>query len=96
MLKVVIRPHARNDIKKIWCYTFENWGEKQAANYTNSLEQAIKEIAVNPKVGTGIEHLRKDYRLYHIEHHFVIYRLTTKVIDVVRILGENMDVARHL
>ncbi|MBN4063816.1 type II toxin-antitoxin system RelE/ParE family toxin [Cardiobacterium sp. AH-315-I02] len=96
MLTVLIRPLARNDIKKIWRYTYNNWGEKQADFYANALGQAIEEMIENPEIGNSIEHIRKGYRLYHFKHHFVIYRLSLTVIDVVRVLGENMDIKRHL
>ncbi len=96
MHKLVIRPSARNDIKKIWHYTNNNWGEQQADIYTQSLGLAINEMPENPEMGSSIEHIRKGYRLYHFKHHFVIYRLTSTVIDIVRVLGENMEIKRHL
>jgi len=65
MRKLVIRPSARNDIKKIWHYTYKNWGEQQADIYTQSLGSAIDEMPENPKMGIDIGHIRKDYRLYH-------------------------------
>ncbi|MBL1276759.1 MAG: type II toxin-antitoxin system RelE/ParE family toxin [Ectothiorhodospiraceae bacterium] len=96
MHKIVIRPAAKKDIKKIWLYTYKYWGEQQADNYTNSLGEAINAIPVNPKIGSSIEHIRKGYRLYHFTHHFVIYRITSTTIDIVRVLGESMAIKRHL
>ncbi|HED18170.1 MAG TPA: type II toxin-antitoxin system RelE/ParE family toxin [Gammaproteobacteria bacterium] len=51
MLEIVIRPRARSDIKKIWRYTYDNWGEKQADVYTDALGQAIEEMTENPELG---------------------------------------------
>ncbi len=96
MRKLLIRPGAGSDIKKIWHYTYKNWGEQQADIYTESLGLAINEMPENPEMGSSIEHIRKDYRLYHFKHHFVIYRLTSTVIDIVRVLGESMEIKRHL
>ncbi len=96
MHKILIRPHARNDIKKIWRYTYDNWGDKQADLYTNALGQVIEEIPGNPEIGNSIGYIRDGYRLYHFKHHLVIYRLTLTEIDIVRVLGESMDVQRHL
>lgn len=96
MVKILRRPRAKNDIKKIWRYTYDKWGEKQADTYTHELGHAIDAMADNPMVGIAIDHIRKGYRLYHFKHHLVIYRLTPTVIDVVRVLGENMDAKRHL
>ncbi len=61
MLEIVIRPRARSDIKKIWRYTYDNWGEKQADIYTDALGQAIEEMTENPEMGNSIEHIRKGY-----------------------------------
>jgi toxin ParE1/3/4 len=55
MHKILIRPGARNDIKKIWRYSYKNWGEEQADTYTFSLGQTINE---NPEIGSSIEHVR--------------------------------------
>ena len=96
MLKVSIRPHARNDIKKIWRYTYDNWGGKQADLYVNSLGQAIEEMADNPEIGSSIGYIREGYRLYHFKYHLVIYRLTLAEVDIVRVMGESMDVQQHL
>ena len=61
MLKISIRPHARNDIKKIWRYTHDNWGSKQADLYANALGKAIEEMAENPEIGNSIGYIRKGY-----------------------------------
>ncbi len=96
MHELVIRPSARDDIKKIWRYTYKNWGEQQADFYAQSLGSTIDKMPENPEMGIDIGHIQKDYRLYHFKHHFVIYRLTSTVIDIVRVLGESMEIKRHL
>lgn len=96
MRKIFIRPGARNDIKKIWHYTYQNWGEQRADIYADSLGQAINEIPENPEIDSSIEHVRQGYRLYHFKHHLIIYRMTSTVIDIVRVLGESMEIKRHL
>ncbi len=50
----------------------------------------------NPEMGISIERIRKGYRLYHFKHHFVVYHLTPTVVDIVRVLGESMNIKRHL
>jgi len=96
MHKIHIRPLARKDIKKIWHYTYKNWGEQRADVYTVELGQAINSLIDNPEIGLGIDHIRDGYRLSHVEHHYIIYRLTPTVVEVVRVLGESMDIKRHL
>ena len=95
MLKISIRPQARNDIKKIWRYTYNNWGEKQADSYAYAIGEAINVMPENPEIGNNIDNIRKGYRLYHFKHHLVIYRLSSTVIEIVRVLGENMEIKLH-
>jgi len=35
--KILLRPHAKTDFKKIWHYTFDKWGMNKANLYTNQL-----------------------------------------------------------
>jgi toxin ParE1/3/4 len=96
MHNVIIRPRAKSDLKKIWRYTYKNWGMSQADNYAATLEQVIIAIPENPEIGTSIDSLRKGYRQYSVKHHLVIYRLTKTNIEIVRVLGETMKVKRHI
>jgi len=96
MLKITIRPEAKEDIKNIWHYTFETWGEKQADIYTIELGTAINSLADNPKIGFIIDHVKDGYRLYRFRHHFIIYTLSPIEIDVTRVLGENMYIENHI
>ena len=96
MLEITLRPLAKNDIKKIWHYTYEHWGDIQADTYVSNLGQSIESIIDNPKIVSVIDHVREGYRLLYFKHHLVIYRITNKTIEVVRVLGENMDVIRHI
>jgi toxin ParE1/3/4 len=76
MVEILRRPRAKNDIKKISRYTYENWGDKQADIYTKELGQVIDGMADNPMTGANIDYVRKGYRLYHFKRHLVIYRVT--------------------
>jgi len=96
MFKLALRPLARQDIKSIWLYTYEQWGEMQADRYTRDMGVAIEGLLEHPKQGNPIDHIRKGYRLLHFKHHLIIYYLSSTSIDVARILGENMDAQRHL
>jgi len=90
MHKIGIRPEAKRDIKNIWHYTFETWGEKQADIYTTELGLAIDSLLENPEIGPTINHVKNGYRMYRYRHHFIIYTLSPIEISITRILGENM------
>jgi toxin ParE1/3/4 len=96
MHKVIIRPRAKWDLKKIWRYTYKNWGVSQADTYAAILEQAIITIPENPQIGMSINTFRKDYRQYPVKHHLIIYRLTNTHVEIIRVLGETMKVLSHI
>ena len=96
MHKILIRPEAKKDIKRIWNYTFKTWGEKQADKYTLELGQAIDSLIDNPEIGFTIDHIRDGYRLYQFRHHFVIYTLSPNEINITRVLGESTYIEQHL
>ena len=96
MHKIRIRPEAKKDIKNIWNYTFETWGEKQADVYTTELGLAIDSLVDNPEIGFTIDHVIDGYRLYRFKHHFIIYTLTPIEIDITRVLGKNMYIENHI
>jgi toxin ParE1/3/4 len=96
MHKIIIRPEAKQDIKNIWHYTFETWGEKQADVYTAELGLVIDSIVDNPEIGFTIDHVKDGYRIYRFKHHFIIYTLLLIEIDIIRIIGENMYIEHHM
>lgn len=51
MTKILIQPKAREDIKNIWLYTLDAWGEKQADNYTAELGLKIESLVDNIEIG---------------------------------------------
>lgn len=96
MRKILLRPLAKIDIKKIWHYTFDNWGLNQADIYANELGKSINSLMDNPEIGRPIDDIRSDYRLYQFKHHLIVYCQAPSTIEVVRVLGENMDIKNHL
>ncbi len=96
MTKILIKPKAKEDIKNIWFYTLDAWGEKQADSYTSELGLTIESLVDNLEIGFTINHVREGYRLYRFRHHFIVYTLGVNEIIVTRILNKNMYVDKHL
>jgi toxin ParE1/3/4 len=93
----VLRPKAVEDLDSIWEYTINAWGEEQAERYIRLLTSGFEEIAEEPIRGRLCNDIREGYWKLRIGHHVIFYRTEdTGVIDVVRVLHEKMDFARHL
>lgn len=78
MREVVKRPLAEQDLKGIWHYSYEQWGETQATRYLEQLEQDMKRLVDNPEIGCSREKMRPGYGSLQIARHviFMPWRLT--------------------
>jgi toxin ParE1/3/4 len=99
---------AETDIQDIVSWTVAQFGAKQARIYLETLTTAIAMLAGGPKA-LGVQ-VRDDIapglftlhvtRLGRKGRHFVIFRVSHdrkhRVIDVLRILHDSMDLPRHL
>lgn len=95
MLSIVKRPTAQKDVKNIWSYTYQQWGEPQANRYLAGLNKSVMALAENPSLGRSIQHVRAGYLRYRYQNHFIVYRYTEDTLEIFRILHERMDIAQH-
>ena len=93
------------DLLDIAKWTIENFGEKQAESYIDTISRAIVALADGPAIlgsklrnelGLGIGTLHAG-RCGRKARHFVIYRVVEgQMMDVLRVLHDSMDLVKHL
>jgi len=93
--RYTVSPRAQGDLDEIWDHTAKRWGIDQAEFYTRELGRHIEIVAAQPLIGRACPEVRAGYYKYPSGSHLLFYRLTEGGIDVVRILHERMDFARH-
>jgi toxin ParE1/3/4 len=95
---------AEVEFANILKWTTENFGARQAAIYRDTLVQAIGELANGPDVPGSkarneiIPGLRTLHVARHGRHgrHLLLYRaLEGRIIEIGRILHDQMDLRRH-
>lgn len=96
MRKLHQQKKAQVDLKKIWLYSYENFGLQQAEKYYDELIIGMETIEENPEIGVACDYIRSGYRQYKINEHFVFYRLSKNKIHIIRVLHESMKAAKHL
>lgn len=97
-MKLKIHPSARRSIIKIWHYTDENWGEKQADRYVRGIYKAIEHAALNRHLWRAVEH-EKFAGIFFIryEHHYIFFReLNKNTLGIVSILHKRMNIPDRL
>ena len=102
--KVRLAARAELDFSEIITWTIENFGERQAKTYVETLSLAIEALHDGPEqlgakarddIGPGIRTLHVA-RQGRSGRHFVVFReAKDQYIDVLRLLHDSMDLARR-
>ena len=87
---------AEHDLLSIWLHTFREWGEQQADQYLEDLNQAMNLLAEQPLMCRERRELFPPVRIHHHAHHLIVYLAVTDGINVIRVLHETMDVDSRL
>lgn len=95
-MRVTFSRRAKADVRAIWNYTAEFWGEGQAKVYIELIETAVQAIAADPKLGRPCDDVREGVRRHLVGSHMLFYRVKGKGLFMVRILHQKMDFTRYL
>ncbi|MFX1684562.1 type II toxin-antitoxin system RelE/ParE family toxin [Paraburkholderia sp. A1RO-5L] len=96
MRAYVLSPAAERDLDEIWDYTVARWGESQAERYILSIESTIVGLADGTQPSLSAEEVREGYRKALVGMHVVFFKQSPALIDVIRILHQQMDIPARL
>ena len=91
-----LTPAAQRDLSEIWDFTQKRWDVVQAEEYIAEIRDAIERVAKDPNRGRRCDDIRDGYRRYVVGSHLVFFVEEEDAIDVIRILHQRMDPARHM
>lgn len=90
-------PRAQQDLNEIFDYTATQWGLQQALSYTEVIEVACFNLAVEPMHAQDCSYIRRGYRRKSVEQHVIYFHLVNDgSIEIVRILHQRMEAIRRL
>jgi toxin ParE1/3/4 len=88
---------AEEDFDGIGAYTVETRGLDQATKYLTKLDQTFAALAHRPALGKDRSDLRANLLSCPCNKHVVFFRRDAEGnVEILRILHERMDFARHL
>jgi toxin ParE1/3/4 len=93
---VVVSPAAEADLAEIYQYSFGKWGEAQAAAYIDMLVIRFRWLAVNRPLWQARDDLRPGIFGRYEGVHLILFRDGGDHVQIVRVLHQRMDPARHL
>lgn len=95
--KYRISEKAIEDLEKIWLYTLKKWSLEQADRYHELLINEINFITDNFNLSRKIDYVRSGYRISKVKSHLIFFKKTDDdIIEIVRILHQNMDIENRL
>jgi toxin ParE1/3/4 len=84
------------DLEDIHGYTWDQWGEEQAARYAGQIADALETIAGEPERRRLRNDIHPGCRVCLSERHAILYRIRGGQVEVSRILHGAMNLARHV
>ena len=93
-----VSKQADNDLLEIRNYTLDTWGIKQRDKYLNEINQRFHQLADNPDYPSSkdISSIANGCFSLSVNEHFIIYRKFSYGVRIVRVLGQSMELKRHL
>jgi|SRR5580704_11945175 toxin ParE1/3/4 len=102
MARFRIHPLVEDDVADVLAYTLERFGLGQVHRYEQIIEEALTRLIEHPESGRALK-IRAGFFLYSIErrgrrasHQFLYRVLEDGRVEVLRLLHDSMDVARHI
>jgi toxin ParE1/3/4 len=96
MRVLLISARAEADLREIWRFSYERFGEAQADCYVDELEKGLRECGAEPEQGKPREDVRPGYWSRLVRKHVVFYTFSDPEILVQRVLHGSMDPTLHL
>ncbi len=103
--KVLLADQAELDLLEITIWTVEKFGDRQANEYAETLSLAIEALHDGPEI-LGVKErgdIGSGICTFHVAcngrkgRHFVVFKASAPCqIEVLRLLHDSMDLARHL
>jgi len=85
------------DLDCIFQYGVETFGLQQAELYENEIWKLVEGLSGNWQIFSECRHLPTKSKMYKwiiLESHLIIYRITSKEIQVLRILHSNRSITK--
>ncbi len=95
-MKYILSTAASKDLEEIYIYGYIHFGEKQADDYAQTIENKITIICENPKIGRLDKRANPAIRRFECESHVIFYDVHEDFISIIRILHGATDYVQYL
>ncbi len=96
MRAILISERAEADLRGIWRWSYDQFGEAQADRYLDELDDGLQKCRAAPEEGRQRHAIRPDYWSRLVRKHVVFYTFTNDEVLIRRVLHGSMDLPRHV
>lgn len=93
---VGISRRAGRDIREIEQFSIENWGEKVAAEYLDSIQEALRRLSRDPGLLRSRPEFSPHFRFYRVNRHFLVCSIVDESIYVLAVKHGSLDLPNRL
>lgn len=96
--RLIVKPEARSDIEESFAYYYDNAGVEVALRFVDAVDRSVRSILAMPARGAPRPWLSptlsgfRSWPIDGFENHHAYYYVTTKTVEVVRVLHGARDV----
>ncbi len=95
MRALTISERAEADLREIWRWSYEQFGENQADRYLDQLDDGLQNCGSEPEGGRQRDAIRPGYWSQLVRKHAVFYTFTDDEVRIQRVLHGSMDPSRQ-
>jgi toxin ParE1/3/4 len=96
MRTLVISERAEKDLREIWRWSFDKFGEAQADRYLDALDDGMRQCSETPEGGKQRDTARLGYWSKLIRKHIAFYTFTDDEVIIQRVLHGSMNPRKHV
>lgn len=96
MSRYILSPAAQESLQQIHSYSLSNFGKQQTLIYLRRLRDRMQYLADQPTRGKARDDIKAGYYSHFEGSHTIYYRIRDTHIDIIDVLHQSMDPARHL
>jgi len=91
-IQVNLSDLAIQDMAEIEDYTARTWGDDQADEYLDQLEQRFYWLAEHVGAGKSRDEIAQGLSSFPQGHHVIFFRASGLLLEVARVLHQSMDI----
>jgi len=95
MRRLVISERAEADLREIWWWSYDKFGEAQADRYLNEIDAGMRKSQCEPTSGKPREAVPPGYWSRLVRKHVVFHTFTNDEVLIQRVFHGSMNPTRH-